>query len=94
MQGVSTIGSKSDYSLYADIFYVDGSHRWGFVLPFNPRTEGWQQVHGVIHAPAPILRIELYCMLRWRQGAALFDDIRITSLDDGVCAVQNVSHDG
>jgi hypothetical protein len=90
-EGVSSLGSKADYSLYADVFFVDGTHEWGVALAFDPAAEGWQQVHGVLHAPrAAILRVELYCMLRWRQGAARFDDIRLTALDDGVCAVERL----
>ena len=48
------------------------------------------QVHGVIHAPSPILRLELFCMLRWRTGAARFDDVQISPLDDGLCQVVNL----
>jgi hypothetical protein len=85
-EGISVLGHPPDYSLYADVFFVDGTHQWGFTLPFNPTiTDKWQRVHGVIHAPSPILRIELFCMLRWRTGAAKFSDVKITRLDDGIC---------
>lgn len=43
-ESVTFLGSPTDYSLYADIFYVDGTHRWGFALPFDPKVAGWQQV--------------------------------------------------
>ena len=88
---VSTMGRPADYSLYADVYFVDGTHQYGFVLPFDPQVVEWQQVHGVIHAPVAILRIELFCMLRWRQGAALFDDLSVATLDVGVCSVQSLA---
>eukprot|EP00854_Cymbomonas_tetramitiformis_P003346 gene3346-4205_t len=85
--GISGVGEDDDYSLYADLFFVDGTHQWGYTLPFRASSTEWQHVHGVIHPSKPLLRIELVCLLRWRRGRAVFDDIRITSLDDGVCDV-------
>mmetsp|Transcript_7599 Transcript_7599/g.10258 ORF Transcript_7599/g.10258 Transcript_7599/m.10258 type:complete len:636 (+) Transcript_7599:191-2098(+) len=87
VEEISAIGNKNDYALYADVFFVDGTRHWGFALPFDSSIVGWQQVHGVIFAATPVLRVELFCILRWRIGVVRFDDISISSLDDGICGV-------
>eukprot|EP00958_Prasinococcus_capsulatus_P018670 scaffold2200_cov413-Prasinococcus_capsulatus_cf.AAC.36 len=77
-----------DYSLYADITYMDGTHVWGYNLPFKPAaSHGWHQVYGVLPATKPIDSVVLVCMYRWRTGAVLFDDVCVSSLASGVCTI-------
>ena len=40
----SGIGGASDaaWSLYVDVSYADGTHEWGFNLPFDTKDGEWQ----------------------------------------------------
>jgi len=44
------VGGVKDggYSLYIDINYADDTHDWGFHLPFNVDTHGWEVVSGYL----------------------------------------------
>ena len=85
---VSGAGQPDDYSLYADITYMDGSHEWAFTAPFDQNKEGWQEAFGVIDYPKPIHAVLVVLMFRWRTGSVLFDNITLTNLQDGICGVQ------
>ena len=34
--GIKGAGDEGDYSLYADVTFRDGTHHWGFKVPFDP----------------------------------------------------------
>jgi len=80
-------GAPADYSLYADITYQDGSHRWAFNVPLNPDTHEWQHVWAVIDPPKPIRIITIVTMFRWYEGSVLFDDLMLTDVKEGMCHI-------
>ena len=102
----------SDYSLYADITFTDGSHRWAFVVPFSggggggsggggddARVSpseggggdgrgggaGWRHAYGVIDEDKPVRHVTLVLMYRHRDGAVMFDDVRLSPLREALC---------
>jgi hypothetical protein len=60
------VGGVKDggYSLYIDINYADDTHDWGFHLPFNVETHGWELVSGYLDKKKPIASMDVYCMFR------------------------------
>ena len=47
-------GSRdSDYSLYLDLVYLDGTPLWGQVAPFNVGTHGWEKVQVTVFPEKP-----------------------------------------
>ena len=82
---VSGAGEPVDYSLYADITFMDWSHAWGEYAPFDQTKDGWQRAFGVLDFGKPIYSVVVVLMFRWRTGAAVFDDVSLSSLQDGVC---------
>ena len=92
--GVASVSTQlSDYSIYADITYVDGTHLWAYSIPFDPMhttadDDGWQQGYGVLPAPKAIEAVVLVCMYRWQIGTVLFDDVCLSNLETGICTLQ------
>ena len=86
--GVAGAGDPADYSLYADILFMDGTHHWAFIVPFRPDAGGWHQAHGIIDLPKAIHSVTVVTMLRWKTGTALFDDVMLSSVEDGVCRLK------
>ena len=50
---VSGTSKDAGYSLYVDIWYSDGSNDWGFNVPFNPGTHGWERAAAFITKDNP-----------------------------------------
>ena len=82
-------GSSADFSLYADVLFQDGTHRWAFHIPINAveAESRWRYVYGILDFGKPIHAVTVVCMLRWRPGWALFDDVTLTTMEDGICGV-------
>ena len=83
---VSGTTKDAGYSLYVDIWYSDGSNDWGFNVPFNPGTHGWERAAAFITKDKPIKSIQVYGMLRGKEGEAWFDDITVSRGKDAACA--------
>ena len=98
----------SDYSLYADITFTDGSNKWAFVVPFGDyedeqvtgQPDGgsggsgdgserdgdkWRHAYGVIDEDKAVQQITLVLMYRHREGAVMFDDVRLSPLREALC---------
>jgi hypothetical protein len=46
--------ADSNYSLYADVTFVDGTQLWGENAAFSTGTHGWQRVQRIIQPEKPI----------------------------------------
>lgn len=68
---------NSDYSLYIDVIYQDGTPSWGHNAPFSPGTHDWQEKTVLIIPEKPIRSISCYALFRHRLGQVWFDDIVI-----------------
>jgi hypothetical protein len=54
----------SDYCIYLDIYYADGSVSWGERAEFASGTHGWQKVCGAFSPSKPVKRIEMNALCR------------------------------
>jgi hypothetical protein len=87
---------SSDFALYLDLQYMDGTPLWGQVSAFESDAEtGWHQREVIVTPDKPIRRVSYYLLFRNRAGKAQFKEPRfgVLSADgmtrfDGVVAEQ------
>lgn len=75
-----TGGKNSDYSLYLDILYTDGTPQWGQVSPFNTGSHDWEKRQVVFFPVKPIKHVSFYVLLRRHGGTAWFRDPQLREL--------------
>jgi hypothetical protein len=74
-------GTDSDYSLYVDIIYTDGTPLWGQTGDFQCGTHDWELQEFTIVPEKPIRTLSLYCLLRGgHSGKVRFDDVAVEEL--------------
>jgi hypothetical protein len=85
-------GRDSNYSLYLDLVYTDGSPLWGQVAPFNVGTHDWEKVQVVIFPEKPVKSVSFHMLLRQHAGKALFRDpeLRVIKPPTGACLFDGV----
>jgi hypothetical protein len=85
-------GSDSDYSLYVDILYTDGTPLWGQTARFHAGTHDWQRRELVILPAKPVQTVTLHCLLRKHSGRAWFDDVTLQEVaeQEGALLFQGV----
>lgn len=71
-----TGGQDSNYSLYLDLEYMDGTPLWGQTSPFKAGTHDWQKRTVVVTPAKPIKSVSVHGIFRGRTGTAWFDDFR------------------
>jgi len=89
-------GGGSDFSLYLDLVYADGSCLWGQAEAFDPAADaGWHRREVLVMPDKPIRRLSCYVLFRNRAGRARFRDVSFGELKadgmlrfDGVAATQ------
>ena len=89
-------GAGSDYSLYLDLQYMDGTPLWGQFAAFDPDSgAGWHRREVIVTPDKPIRRVSCYLLFRNRPGKALFKEPRFGVIAgdgmtrfDGVAAEQ------
>ena len=86
-------GPDSDYSLYADILYADGSTLWGQTASFHTGTHDWEQREMTILPEKPVQVLTLHCLLRGHSGRAWFDDVAVeeAGAEGGAVVFQGVA---
>ena len=67
----------SDYALYIDLTYADGTPLWGQTAPFKPGTHDWQQARVEIVPEKPVKSITVNLLLRHHGGKAEFRDAEL-----------------
>ncbi len=68
-------GSRdSDYSLYLDLTYQDGTPLWGQVDAFNVGTHDWEKAEVMVFPDKPVRSVAFHMLLRRHTGRALFRD--------------------
>ncbi|MGA2258887.1 MAG: hypothetical protein ABSG53_29820, partial [Thermoguttaceae bacterium] len=77
----------SDYSLYIDLVYTDGTTLWGQAANFGTASHDWQHRQVVVLPEKPIKQLSLYMLLRSHIGKAWFRDaeLRIVRPPVGAC---------
>jgi hypothetical protein len=78
----------SDYALYLDLRYTDGTPLWGQVNSFNTGTHDWEKAQVIVFPAKPVARVSFHMLLRRHTGKAWFRDPTLTVVDaflfDGV----------
>lgn len=78
-EGVS--GSPdSNYSLYLDLEYTDGTPLWGQTAPFDCGTHDWQKRTVTVVPSKPVRRVNVYGIFRNKTGTVWFDDFTLMTL--------------
>ena len=85
-------GRDSNYSLYLDLVYSDGSPLWGQVAPFNIGTHDWEKAQVIIFPEKPIKSVSFHMLLRQHSGKAFFRDpeLRVLKPPAGACLFDGV----
>ncbi len=68
---------SSDYSLYLDLEYTDGTPLWGQTFAFDPGTDDWQQGTVLIMPTKPVKSLTIYGIFRRHEGTVWFDDFEL-----------------
>lgn len=86
----------SNYALYLDLVYTDGTQLWGQTAQFATGTHDWQRRQVIVMPEKPVQRLTCYTLLRSHSGKAWFRDIQLRVIQtpegaatfDGVPAVR------
>ena len=72
--------ANSDYSLYLDLVYTDGTSLWGQVSPFKTGTHDWQRAQVTVFPAKPVRSLSFHMLLRRHAGKASFKDPKLAVL--------------
>ena len=86
-------GRNSDYSLYLDLTYRDGTPLWGQVDTFNVATHDWEKAQVMVLPEKPVRSVSFHMLLRRHAGKALFRDpeLRVMTPPAGACLFDGVA---
>jgi len=73
-------GSDTDYSVYVDLLYADGTPLWGQTANFAIGTHDWQRREFVILPEKPVKSLTIHCLFRKHPGQVWFDDVSVAEL--------------
>jgi len=76
-----TGGRDSNYSLYVDITYQDGTNLWGQVATFKTGTHDWEFSRCVIEPAKPVRSANVHLLFRQHGGTAWFRKVRFGPWD-------------
>ncbi|MCP4258398.1 MAG: hypothetical protein GY774_13000 [Planctomycetes bacterium] len=86
-------GSRnSDYSLYLDLVYSDGSSLWGQTYSYNVGTGSWEKAEVTVFPEKPVKSVSFHMLLRRHKGKANFrnPELRIIRPPTGACMFDGV----
>ncbi len=70
--------ADSNYSLYVDLTYADGTPLWGQTAEFRCGTHDWERKELIILPEKPVKRLSVYCLFRGQHtGTVWFDDVSL-----------------
>jgi hypothetical protein len=72
--------ADSDYALYIDLTYADGSPLWGQVASFSTGDHDWQQGQVVIVPERPVRSVTVNLLFRHHRGKAIFRDAALRTV--------------
>lgn len=83
---------NSDYALYLDLVYMDGTPLWGQVDAFNTGSHDWERAEVVVVPEKPVRAVTMHLLLRRHAGRALFRDpmLRVIKPPAGACLFDGV----
>ncbi|MEI6501147.1 MAG: hypothetical protein WCP21_09005, partial [Armatimonadota bacterium] len=75
-------GKDSNYALYVDLTYQDGTNLWGQVATFGTGTHDWQQSRFIIKTDKPIKGANVHLLFRGHRGTVWFRDVKFGGWDE------------
>lgn len=69
--------ADSDYSLYLDLTYTDGTPLWGQVDSWTVGTHDWEKAQVLVFPEKPVASVSFYMLLRGHAGKAWFRDPQV-----------------
>jgi len=72
--------ADSDYALYVDVTYTDGSQLYGQAAAFGTGTHDWQQRRVLIFPQKPMASLTVYALFRKHSGTVWFDDFSVREM--------------
>ncbi len=73
--------ADSNYALYADVQYSDGTWLYGQAAPFGVGTHDWERASLTIQPEKPVKHVTLHALFRNKAGLVWFDDITLYELE-------------
>ncbi|MHC4112439.1 MAG: hypothetical protein ACYSUY_15315 [Planctomycetota bacterium] len=85
-------GRNSDYSLYLDLIYSDGTPLWGQTDQYNIGTHDWEKAQVFVFPEKPVKSVSFHMLLRHHSGKAWFRDpaLRVIRPPTGACLFDGV----
>jgi len=82
----------SNYSLYLDLVFTDGTSLWGQIARFATGTHDWQRRQVVVLPEKPVQSVSFHMLLRGHAGTAWFRDpeLRVVKTPEGACMFDGV----
>ena len=86
-------GRNSDYALYLDLTYQDGTPLWGQVDTFNVGSHDWEKAEVMIFPEKPVRSVAFHLLLRRHAGKAWFRDpeLRVLMPPAGACLFDGIA---
>ena len=86
-------GRNSDYALYLDLVYQDGTQLWGQVDAFNVGTHDWEKAEVMIFPEKPVRSVAFHMLLRRHVGRASFrnPELRVLRPPAGACLFDGIA---
>ncbi|NOY80988.1 MAG: hypothetical protein GXP31_08280 [Kiritimatiellaeota bacterium] len=76
-------GPDSNYSLYLDLEYMDGTPLWGQTAAFETGTHDWRRATVTVMPSKPVRSVKVYGIFRGHAGTAWFDDFQLFEMQGG-----------
>ncbi len=82
----------SDYALYLDLTFADGTPLYGQTAPFDVGTHDWQRRQVVVVPEEPVRSVSFYMLLRGHAGKAFFrqPELRVVRAPQGASLFDGV----
>ncbi len=68
----------TDYCVWLDIIYEDGTPLWGQRTSFERGTHDWQYSERIVEVAKPVKEIQVFLLFRRATGTVWFDDVRVS----------------
>jgi hypothetical protein len=87
-----TGGRDSNYALYLDLAYADGTSLWGQIASFDVGTHDWQRREVTVLPEKPVKSLTFNLLLRGHGGRAEFRDAELRTVEApaGACLFDGV----
>ena len=78
-------GSNSDYAMYTDLVYTDGTPEWGIAVPFAVGSHGWERGTKTFTPTKPVRSLTFYLLMRNHTGVVRFrnPEVRLVQRKNG-----------